>query len=214
MTPRFRDLECELAPHRISLPMSCQCCCVLDVCDVFWKLSRSFSCWLGCWILEICGNDDEVLLVIKQRGINPKLAKICAAFWIQFLVLLWLTKSSSFRQSWKSLSSMRANCPCIRKVTIKGFWCWLWPFGCVTQWHKCWMLWVGLLRFWLLSWGSCHDNPTSGGECPAPEFLQWTWGHWHSEWLWNIAGTRDHFLYFCRCLLLSQWVKYANGANR
>lgn len=48
---------------------------------------------------------------------------------------LWLTKSSSFRQSWKSL---------ISKVAIKGFWCWLWPFGCMTQWHKCWMLWVAL----------------------------------------------------------------------
>lgn len=33
-------------------------------------------------------------------------------------------------------------------------------------------------------------------------------GLWHS---WDTAGTRDPFLHFCQCLLLSQWVKYPNG---
>lgn len=82
------------------------------------------------------------------------------------------------------------------RVTIEGLWCWLWPFGCVAQWHKCWML-----RIWLLSWGSCHDNCTAGWECPVPELLRRARIHRQSQWLWNIAGTRDPSLYFCQCLL-------------
>lgn len=80
----------------------------------------------------------------------------------------------------------------------------LWLHSTVTQ-----MLWI-----WLLSWGSCHDNCTAGGEWPVPELLQRARFHPQSEWLWNIAGTRDPSLYFCQCLLLSQWVKYANGLDR
>lgn len=53
---------------------------------------------------------------------------------------------------------MRANCHCSSEVTIEGFWCCLWPFDCLTQWHKCWML-----RVALLSWGSCHDNCAAAG---------------------------------------------------
>lgn len=119
---------------------------------------------------------------------------------------LWLPKSSGFRPSWKCLSSMRAGCHCSSEVTITGFWRCLRPFGCVTQWHKCWIQ--------LLSWGSCHDNCAAAGECPAPEFLRRARGHWYSEWLWNIAGARDPFLYFCQCLLLSHWGKCASGVGR
>lgn len=67
MTPSFRDLDCELAPHRTPLPVSCQYGSVLGECDVFWKFSRSFSCWLGCWFLEICGNDDESSCLLSRE---------------------------------------------------------------------------------------------------------------------------------------------------
>lgn len=120
---------------------------------------------------------------------------------------LWLTKSSRFRQSWKSLSSMRANCHCLSKVAIKGFWCWLWPFGCVTQWHKCWMLWVALgwgsgcspggaamttpvLVGNALGWSSCRELgvagiPSGSGILQAPQSLSCTSAdvyYDHSRW--------------------------------
>lgn len=102
---------------------------------------------------------------------------------------------------------MRANCHGLSKGDNKRILVLavaLWLHSTVTQ-----MPWI-----WLLSWGSCHDNCIAGGECPAPELPQRARFYPLSEWLWNTAGTRDPSLYFCQCLPLSHWVKYANGLDR